>query len=139
MSNESRNEHFAIGAGHAAHETFVEEIEPSLASDHSPGAEDSRQEWVNNLRWPSHYINESMNDPNYQESLHSNLRRMGFGDTVTLRRRGAPRGPVTNASLFPDWLGKGSRGRLHEWRVPLSSIVGFGHPDEGEVFVRHPN
>ena len=72
------------------------------------------------------------------EQLQGNLRRMGAGDMVTVRRRGEPRGPITNASIFPDWKGAGYEGEMHEWQVPLSHIVGFGHPPEGEVFVRHP-
>jgi hypothetical protein len=131
----SRNEHFE--QGHSPHVKFVDEIDPSLSVDHSPAAEESRQEWIHNVRWPSTYLDEATNDANYQQSLQGNLRRMGYQDRVTLRRRGEPRGPITNASLFPDWEGKASSGDLHEWQVPIEHVVGYGHPDEGEVFVRH--
>ena len=115
---------------------FVDEIDPSLADALTPTAQESRDSWIYNFAWPNAYLDEVSQDQGYQEMLHSNLRRMGFGEEVTLRRRGKPSGPVTNASIFSDWQGAGYNGEMHEWTVPISSIIGVGHPDEGEVFVR---
>ena len=115
---------------------FVDEIDSSLADALTPTAQESRDSWIYNFAWPNAYLAEVSQDQDYQEMLHSNLRRMGFGEEVTLRRRGKPSGPVTNASIFSDWQGAGYNGEMHEWTVPISSIIGVGHPDEGEVFVR---
>lgn len=106
--------------------------------EHSPVAEQSREGWVYHSKWPHAYLDEVSENENYQEMLHSNLRRMGAGDTIRVRRRGEPHGPITNASLFQDWEGKlNDNPDIHEWDVPIKDVVGFGHPNEGEIFVRH--
>lgn len=117
---------------------FADQIEDSLVDEHSPEAEKSREGWVYHNQWPHAYLNEVSENENYQEMLQGNLRRMGAGDTIRVRRRGEPRGPITNASLFHDWQGKlNDSPDIHEWEVPIKDVVGFGHPGEGEVFVRH--
>lgn len=131
--------HRALGDQFKAVGIMADEIEDSLVPEHSPEGESSREGWVYNLAWPHKYLEEVADDPNYQEMLHGNLRRMGFGDTVRVRRRGEPRGPITNVSADPNWEGKISSGEMHEWEVPLEHVVGFGHPQESELFVRHPN
>lgn len=118
-------------------EKFADEIEDSLVVEHSPVAEASRTNWVDNSVWPKDYLKESLSNPGYQEMLQSNLKRMGFGNSITVRRRGPVTGPIVNAGIGSEWSGKvHGEGDLHEWEVSPSDIVGFGHPNEGEVFVR---
>lgn len=123
-----------VGSGNT--EMFAEEIEPSLEGMISPQAEASQQDWIYDNAWPEEYLQEVLENPEYQRALQDNLRRMGWGDEVTVVRRGDPEGRIANGSLDPDWQGRGygQDESINEYRVPLESVIGVGHPNEAEVF-----
>lgn len=117
--------------------TFADEIDASLTDVLSAKAEESRESWVYNNKWPKDYLDEASSDSNYQSLLHENMRRMGWRETVTVVRRGTPQADkFANGSLDPDWQGRGygQDASLRKYEVPLTSIIGVGHANEAEVF-----
>lgn len=125
------------------HEQFGEEIEPSLEGIGTHQAEASRERWRNQWKWPHEYLQEAQDDFEYSDSLQRNLKRMGAGDHVEVARayrKGADTTlhPIVNASIAPGW-GQGwagNGGSVRRLRVPTEDVIGIGHPEEGEVFVR---
>jgi hypothetical protein len=118
---------------------FADEIDPSLEGILSQRADSSRDGWVYDSKWPDAYLAEAAGDAEYQRALHDNMRRLGFGDEVTVVRRGQPQASgFVNGSLDPKWQGRGygQDETRNVYQVPLDSIVGVGHANEAEVFFR---
>jgi hypothetical protein len=105
-------------------------------------------------RWPKEYIADVMNSggdgkgeggygQEHYDMVQNILKDSGVGDTVTVRRTGAPKHGITNVSLIPGWKSwkafqKNPPEKTYEWEVPRSDIIAIGSPKEGEVFVKHP-
>jgi hypothetical protein len=131
----------------AAKEKFFNNIhlyEFDIDANLSKAAVDAKYKWIQEGKtYPSRYINALLKgNGKATADLQKALKDFGFGETITIRRRGEPQGPIVNASISSKWTGESKlhgtagNGQLYEWKIKTSDVIGLGSVDEGEIFFR---
>ena len=131
----------------AAKEKFFKNIHLygfDIDTNLSKAAVDAKYKWIQEGKtYPFRYINALLKgNGKATADLQKVLKDFGFGETITVRRRGEPQGPIVNASISSKWTGESKLhgtagdGQLYEWKIKTSDVIGLGSVDEGEIFFR---